>query len=265
AVFRHDRGLDYAAFAPDGYSVITGCVDGTIRFWSLAPARHSVDDAMIHAGLLSGRRGDAGGRDPPDPATLLKHWQALRGRYPQECTTSREEQLAWHRAMLEVALKKQAWQTALVQLGRLIEIDADGWQDRLARARLLARLDRWEEAQREFDEAVRRHPEKPQVWIARGSQYLGRGQRDRAAADFTRAIELQPASQPTAVLSEFWVAGLYPLDAEAEFPPESQQDPSLPIPAAPKPADRHQPLPRWRNEVADATGFLDLAAAFDGA
>src|SRR5262249_60863314 len=100
-------------------------------------------------------------------------------------------------------------------LPRLVEINPAGWQARLARARLLARLGQEDEAQREFDEAVRRHADNPQVWVARGSHQLGRGRRDRAAADFTKAIELQPASQPAAVSSELWVAGLYPLDLEA--------------------------------------------------
>jgi eukaryotic-like serine/threonine-protein kinase len=281
AVFRHDRGLEYAAFGPDGYSVITGCVDGTVRHWTLAPTRLAVEDATALAGLLAGRRGDPGGGDRPDAAALLKGWQILRSRYSQEFTTSQEEQFAWHRAAVEDASKKKAWQTVLVHLTRLVEINPAGWQDRLARARLLARLGQEDEARREFDEAVRRHADNPQVWVARGSHHLGRGRRDRAAADFTKAIERQPASQPAAALSEFWVAGLYPLDLEAEFPPESQQDPSLPIPSPPplaaaaaekgrgegaaEPRVDLQPLPRWRNEVVDATGFLDLAAAFDGA
>jgi hypothetical protein len=211
AVFRHDRGVEYAAFGSDGYSVITGCVDGTIRHWTLTPARHDVDDALILASLLAGRRGEPGGGPGApglDPAMLLKNWQTLRARYSRDFTTSREEQLAWHRAAVEDAAKRRNWQTVLVQRKRLVEIDPAGWQDRLALARLLSRLKKEDEAQREFDEAVRRHPDNPQVWIARGSHHLGRGQRDLAAADFTKAVELQPASQPAAVLSEFWVAGL---------------------------------------------------------
>src|SRR5207247_3774850 len=112
--------------------------------------------------LVAGRRSDPGEGNRPDAATLFKNWQTLRARYPEDFTTSREEQLAWHRAALEEAQRKKSWQTALVHLGRLVEIDPAGWQDRLARARLLARLER-EEAQREFDEAVRRHPDNPQV------------------------------------------------------------------------------------------------------
>lgn len=280
ALFRHDRGVGYTAFAADGYSIITGCADGTVRRWPLAPARHTPEDALILAGLLAGRRSGPGGSDTVDAATLLKNRQILCARYPEDFTTSQEEQLAWHRSAVEDASKKKSWQAVLVHLQRLIEIDPAAWQDRLALARLLARLEKWDDAQREFDEAVRRQPDNARVWIARGSHHLGRGRRDLAAVDFAKAIELQPASHAAAVVSEYWVAGLYPLDLDAKLPPESQQDPALPIPSQPassppkgekgilegaaEPPGDLPPLPRWRNETADATGFLDLAAAFDG-
>jgi WD40 repeat protein/serine/threonine protein kinase/tetratricopeptide (TPR) repeat protein len=263
ALFRHDRGVEYAAFGSDGYSIVTGCVDGTIRKWALAPARHTVQDAQMLAGLAAGGRGDAGESEKVDAKTVVNRWQTLRAKHPDDFTTSRAEQLAWHRAAMDDAAKQKAWPTVLVHLTRLVDIDPAGWQNRLARARLLARLERADEAKHEFDEAVRRHPDTGAVWIARGSHYLSRGQPDRAASDFAKAVELQPPSQPTAALSEFWVAGLYPFELAAPCPPEEQQDPSIPIPANAAAGGNLIAGPRWRNEVVDSTGFLDLAAAFD--
>src|SRR5262249_11129434 len=51
----------------------------------------------------------------------------------------------------------------------------------------------------------------------------------------------------------------------ASFPPEAQLDPSRPIPPVADPKDDLPVLPRWRSEVTDVSGYLDLAACFDGA
>jgi hypothetical protein len=100
--------------------------------------------------------------------------------------------------------------------------------------------------------------------MARGSFFLGRGQRERAEADLIKAIDLGAPPELSAVLSEFWVAGPYPEDLSASFPPEAQLDPSRPIPALAAPKADLLPLRRWRSEVTDVSGYLDLAACFDG-
>jgi WD40 repeat protein/serine/threonine protein kinase len=264
-VLRHAQGVRYAAFGPDGYSVVTGCVDGTARVWRLTPDHRPVDDWIALANLLAGGWTDPG-RDVA-PLNLLapdQTWRALRSKYPGDFATAQDEQLAWHRAALEESLQKQAWPAALVQVGRLLDIDPANGQDRLARARLLARLERWDEAEAEFTRAVERHPDNPHVWVARGSFYLGRGQKDQAAADLVKAIGLQPASQSAAVLSDYWVAGAYPEDLKTPFPPENQTDPSQPIPAAAGLAGVLQAR-RWQGASTDAAGHLDLAACFDQA
>ena len=79
---------------------------------------------------------------------------------------------------------------------------------------------------------------------------------------FSRRSNCAASPDLQAVLSEFWVAGLYPEDLQASFPPERQLDPSRPIPAQ---ADPKEILPRWRSEVSDLGGYLDLAECFDGA
>jgi tetratricopeptide (TPR) repeat protein len=79
-----------------------------------------------------------------------------------------------------------------------------------------------------------------------------------------KAIDLRASPELPAVLSEFWVAGPYPEDLMASFPPEAQPDPSRPIPAPAAPRADPPALPRWRSEVTDVSGYLDLAACFDG-
>jgi WD40 repeat protein len=263
AVLPHPVGVWHAVFAADGNSVITGCEDASVRVWPLAPDNRPVDDWVALAELMAGGGRDTGsgrGREEDRAAT----WQRLRARYPGDFATTKAEQLAWHRAALEIAYRKKAWQPALAHLGRLLEIDPADWHNRLARARLLARLERWDEAEAEFTRAVKRHARVPQVWVARGSYFLGRGQREPAKGDFAKAIDLRASPELPAVLSEFWVAGLYPHAFKASFPPEAQLDPSRPIPAMADAKSTLRALPGWRGEVTDATGYLDLAACFDG-
>jgi tetratricopeptide (TPR) repeat protein len=264
ALLRHAKGVRQAVFAPDGKSVITCCTDFTVRVWPLALDDRPVDDWVALARVMAGGGGDASserGRQEEWTST----WRALRAKYPGDFATAKVEQLAWHRAALEVATRQKAGPAALAHLTRLTEIDPDNWQDRLARARLLARLERWDEAGAEFTRAIERHPGVVPVWVARGSFFLGRGQPDRAKDDFSKAIDLRASPELPAALSEFWVAGLYPVDFKASWPPEAQLDPSRPIPAPADPKDVPHALPRWRNEMTDVSGYLDLAACFDGA
>jgi WD40 repeat protein/serine/threonine protein kinase/Flp pilus assembly protein TadD len=265
-VLRHALGVRYAAFAADGYSVVTVCHDATVRTWQLRPDQRPIEDWKALAEVLTGRRGDPGGAASPlEPAALERTWQTLRSRYPRDFTTSPQEQLAWHRTALDQALKDKAGPDALVHLDQLVKIDPANWQDRLARARLLARLQKWGQAEAEFTRAVRRHPRVPQVWVARASFLLGCGRRDRAAADMARAVALQATPHLQAVRSEFWVTGLYPENLKLPCPPEKQQDPSRPIPPAADAAKNLPVLGRWRSEIAGPGNYLDLAASFDQA
>jgi WD40 repeat protein/serine/threonine protein kinase/tetratricopeptide (TPR) repeat protein len=261
AVFPHARAVVRAGFRDDGAGVWTVCPDGTVRTWRLDRDRRPADDWATLAGVLDGGRVGPDGSASLSPPVLEKAWQALRQKYPQDFRTTPEEQSAWHRAAADEALAKKAWPAALLHLGQLVAINPASRPDRLARARLLAQLEQWDEAEAETTRAIERHPDVAAVWRARGSLRLARGQRDEAAADFQKAIDLQPASMPVA-LSEFWVAGTYSEKLEEACPPESQTDPSRPIPAM---AGHEHALPRWRIEVANPSGFLDLGRCFDEA
>jgi WD40 repeat protein/tetratricopeptide (TPR) repeat protein len=263
ALLRHGSAVRHALFAPDGHSVITGSMDNRVRLWPLASDHRPLDDWAALAEVLAG--GADASRDPGREETLVSTWQRLRAKYPGDFATTKTEQLAWHRAALETAAWKKTWQAALAHLTRLLDIDPADWQNRLARARMLARLERWEEAEAEFMRAVEGHPRVPEVWVARGSFFLTRGQQERAEPDFAKAIDLQASPYLPAVLSEFWVAGLYPEDLQASFPPESELDPSRAIPALAGPKDNLPVLPRWRSETPNRSGYLNLAACFDGA
>jgi WD40 repeat protein/serine/threonine protein kinase len=196
AVFPHASAVVQGSFSGDGYSFVTGCVDGTVRTWRLAPDRRPVNDWTALARVLSGGRAGPGSAAPVSLSALEQTWQELRAKYPQDFGTSREEQTAWHRVAAEEAQRKKAWPAALTHLGQLVEIDPTSWPDRLARARLLARLEKWDEAEAECTRAVEHHADVAAVWLARGNLRLGRGRRDEAGADFRKAQGLQPGNLP---------------------------------------------------------------------
>jgi WD40 repeat protein/serine/threonine protein kinase/tetratricopeptide (TPR) repeat protein len=261
AVFPHASPVLQATFAEDGHSVVTGCADGAVRTWRLAPDDRPADDWAAVARVLNAGQADPGGGAPVSLADLEQTWQDLRKRYPHDFGTSPQEQTAWHRAAALKALRKKAWAEAARQLGRLVQIDPTSWQDRLTRARVLARLEQWDEAQAEFTRAVEGRADVADTRLARGSFLLARGQRDLAAADFRKALDLQP--NLPAAMSEFWVAGPYGSeDLPKAFPPEAQTDPARPIPPVP---GEKESLSRWRGEVPDPSGLLDLAVCFDSA
>jgi WD40 repeat protein/tetratricopeptide (TPR) repeat protein len=261
AVLPHPDAVGWAYFADDGYSVTTSCENGTVRTWRLGPDARPAEDWGALARLLSGGRADPEGGTPMSVAALEQTWQELRAKYPHDFAASRDEMIAWPRAAAEEARGKKAWSAAAFHLGHLLAVDPARWPDRLARARLLARLEKWDEAQAEFNRAVERHADVADVWLARGSFLLSRGKWDEAAADFRKALDLQPPNLPAA-LSEFWVAGPYGEDLAKAYPPESQTDPAQPLLPVP---DAREALPRWHAESTDPTGYLDLAACFDQA
>ena len=227
-LLRHDSAVWQALFASDRYSVITASMDNRVRLWPLAPDDRPLDDWVAVAGLLGGGSAEASiyaGREED----LVSIWQTLWAKYPGNFATTQTEQRAWHKAALETAYKKKSWQAALAHLTRLLDIDSADWQNRLARARLLARLERWHQADAEFTRVVERHPRVPEGWVARGSYFLSRGQGKRAETDFIKAIDLHASPHLHAVLSEFWVTGLYPEDLQASFLPETQLDPFRPL------------------------------------
>jgi WD40 repeat protein/serine/threonine protein kinase len=261
AVFHHRRAVLHAAFANEGYSVTTACADCTVRTWPLLPDRRAADDWVTLAGVLGGGRSGPGGAVPPGPASLERTWQVLRQKYPHDFSSTTQEQTAWHRGAADDAVARKAWQAALFHLGQVVAFNPASWPDRLARARLLTRLERWDDAQAEFTRACLNHGDVPAVLLARGSFLLARGQRELASADFRKAFDLR-ATSVAAALSDYWVTGPYGEDLRTASPPELQTDPALPIPSAPGKKDT---LRHWRAEQADASGFLNLGACFDHA
>ena len=259
AVFPHERYVYCAAFTPAGDAVVTGGADSSVHRWPLAADTRTAADWILLADVLVPRRGRGLARAAHEPDPVVD-WGRLHASQPREFAATTEEQLAWHRRTLHEVMAARNWPAALNELDSLLALDPANWSDRLARGRLLTRMQRWAAAEAELTRAVERHPDNPQVWGARASFLLLRGRRDEAASDMKQVIELNAAPGWDAALTDYWVAGPYAEDLRAVQPPETRPDPTQPIPAAT--GGTAEPAPSWQSAAADASGFLDFGELF---
>ncbi|HUG92778.1 MAG TPA: tetratricopeptide repeat protein, partial [Planctomycetaceae bacterium] len=237
------------------------CADSTVHRWPLAAdARPAADWILLAETLAPGRGHDrARAANQPDPVLA---WQRIHASQSREFTATTGKQRAWHRRSLHEVTASRNWLAALAERDSLLALDPGNWSNRLARARLLSRLQRWEAAEAELTRAVERHPDQPPVWAARGSYLLERGRREEAAADLTRAVELNASPGLDAALTEFWVAGPYAEDFRTAQPPERQLDPTQSIPGLTNDSEATPALSSWESAAADASGFLDFGEVF---
>jgi WD40 repeat protein/serine/threonine protein kinase/tetratricopeptide (TPR) repeat protein len=143
------------AFSPDGRRVvIAGRFDA--RLWELLADERPVEDLVLLAEFLTGQRLDPTGtgvRLEVSPATVRDTWDTLRGRYPTTFRRTPQEEAAWH------------WQEILANRGP-------------------------RETLGHLDALIPAQPANWKLYERRGSVHSQLGQRDRAAADYLRAIEL---------------------------------------------------------------------------
>jgi Tfp pilus assembly protein PilF len=85
------------------------------------------------------------------------------------------------RAKSALLAKREEFPQAEASLRKAIELEPDEIGHRLSLAAFLSRRGRFDESDKLFAEALRQHPDSPQVWFARAKE-LVRGQRNPAEA-----------------------------------------------------------------------------------
>jgi hypothetical protein len=104
----HAGRVIHAAFSPGGQWVVTTSDDKTARVWDLSPDSRPSENWVVLAQLWSARRVDASGALVPlTTEEFLQAWQQLRSRYPQDCTVSKEQAIAWHRREMEDCIRER--------------------------------------------------------------------------------------------------------------------------------------------------------------
>ncbi len=188
----HDNLFD-AAFAPDGFGVITVGKDGTVRAWDLPRDERPSADLVQLARLVSGYRLDPDkGLVPCSPMMLRESWNGLREKYPSDFRCPEQTVLAWHRQEADDAEKTTHWKEALLHLNALANAEPAQPSLHLRRGKALEELGQWDKALTAYTRALESKPDDAELHFKRGRAHARLGNLDKALIDYQKALDLRP-------------------------------------------------------------------------
>jgi WD40 repeat protein/Flp pilus assembly protein TadD len=222
----HRGAVVAVAFSPDGKTILTGSEDQSARLWDIATSQ-------LIGPLLSDRGTVDAVAFSPDGKTILSaSWDdAARLWNTAELPDDLPRLKVWVETLTGLELNEQsgihvleasAWTGRRRRLGEmggppdtakdpLLDPIVFG-PDPTARARSLVKQGRFSDAEAAFTEAVCARPSLSAVWIDRGEYYITRSQLEKAAADFTNALDLEPGDRTWASRRSRWILELVPRD-----------------------------------------------------
>jgi WD40 repeat protein/tetratricopeptide (TPR) repeat protein/tRNA A-37 threonylcarbamoyl transferase component Bud32 len=169
------------------------------QFWELPVEGRPVEQLLALAQVLATQQLDQTGAFVPlETASWRDTWQRLRGKYPQEFTSSQEEMLTWHRREAEASRKAGQWAAAVWHLDRLIQADPQDLLPLRRRGLAHAELGDWQVARADLSKYLTGDEQDPEAWHYRGFVQARLGAWDQASADFKKALELDPVN------ARFW-------------------------------------------------------------
>jgi serine/threonine protein kinase/WD40 repeat protein/tetratricopeptide (TPR) repeat protein len=174
-----DQGTLWSrAVSPDGARLAFGLAEGGMAIWNVPKiqARLAEIDLEWRAGVRPSAQPEP---QPFVPATVLEQRREVM-RY-----SNLGRRLAWVGRLAEA---ENAYRAAVQHMPD----DPDAHEDLAA---FLQEHARYAEAEAEFNEAIRRQPERGWFWVQRGWAYMDRGQWDKAWADFRKAAECKEANE----------------------------------------------------------------------
>jgi Flp pilus assembly protein TadD len=186
---RHQSWVIAAAFSPDGKTVLTGSKDLTARLWPMpVPVEGEVERIRLWAQVLTGARLEEDESvhtlDASAWRDCLRRFQEVGGSpLPPETeqadpTLVDTDATLWHQQQAEAAWRDRQWFAAVFHLNRFLAAT----------------------------------PGQAPVHERCGLAYCGLGQPQKAAVEFSRALELQPGE----CLFAFEQAGALALTGDAE-------------------------------------------------
>ena len=156
----HEDSVLHATFSPSGERVVTASKDMTAKVWDLRADDRATNALLLLAECLSGSRIETrGALVPLTQEEFHERFQALSEKFPAELAASKQEVLAWHLREAEGCEAKAVWRSAVTHLDALIALS----------------------------------PGDRMLYMRRGDAYAEQAQWDRASADFSKAVETQPA------------------------------------------------------------------------
>jgi eukaryotic-like serine/threonine-protein kinase len=160
--------------------------------WSIDGKGRAISDWRRISEAFSGRRLDSFGTlIPLDAATLASTWEALKSRSSADSILPVDRMLTWHRREAIRAGAAEQWQTALWHFSQLTATESDASRKHIClvgEATALAKCGRYEEAVAKFTEVLRKTPDDPLLYRARGRAFVDLREWEKAALDFQRAL-----------------------------------------------------------------------------
>ena len=170
--------------------------------WDLRPDGRPVEQLVFLARAYAGMQvDDTGGYVPTDLPGALK---ALADRYPTPPTKpSPQEEADWDERQAAECEKAGRWFGAAWHLDRLIRGEgAEKGPLYARRGEAYRRLERWADALRDLDEAIRNDVKELPTWQARGYVHAALGQWKEAGEDYAEAVRLAADRLPKEVGEE---------------------------------------------------------------
>jgi WD40 repeat protein/serine/threonine protein kinase/tetratricopeptide (TPR) repeat protein len=261
---RHGHSDVHAAFSPDSQRVTTVSSGGWVQTWDLPRDRHSVEEAMILAQVLTGARVErAAGLVPLSSDALRTAWDTIRTSHPEDVTRTRAALVAWHRRQAQDCKENKEMALALTHLDRVLEMDPSNWRDWFLRAGVHADREEFDRALSDGARVLKLGASHGDIWLKKGLGHHERKEFQTALEHYRRAIELGEASdllwQRKAAIHNMrkeWPAAAACLDELI------QRNPQWWGHWADRAWNRYQ-MGNWREGVADYTRAIELGGARD--
>lgn len=241
----HRAPVRCVAWSPDGQWIASAGGDHAVAIISAASGAVAMK-LKWHTGVVNavawsfdGKRLASGGED-----RTVRIWDATTGKGtlvlgpgPSEVTS-----LAWNPDGMRLAVGEDGHNISIY--------DASAGYRASWSTRILPTL----EARLAAD------PRRASDWRLRAQVHAAQGNWDEAAADLQRYLALKPDEHWSTL--GYWLAGPYPEDLAAHFPPETQLEPNHSLAGSTLVSER---AVAWQSAPANAEGFVNLGLHFDNA
>jgi WD40 repeat protein/Flp pilus assembly protein TadD len=274
---KHAGKVSRVSFTPDGRRVIaqfqvsdaSGTDLARERLWELATTHRPVQDLVRQAQLQTSQRMAPNGSTlvPLDQDAVRQDWQALRARYPEDCSSSPAEVLAWHRRQVEACQGAQDWFAVVFHLDRLLAAEPADGTLYLLRAQARDERGEWQKAVADYSRTIDREAGNAEAWQGRGLAHFNLGDWDRARADFARTLELVPEDGAVWLAQSLAHAKLGQEDkAETDFAKAAEHAPTPRVKPNALWEDRTKSAPSnyrlWQGLLKTSTRAIDAFPAF---
>jgi WD40 repeat protein/tetratricopeptide (TPR) repeat protein len=176
--------------SPDNSRIAVTCPDGTTRVWELSSFKGPAASAPALALAVSGQQLAAtGALEPVKGEDLWRAAVAATPSDPNSQVSARKDLVAWHHHEAGAGLAAMKWYAALWHLGRLVALEPNCAAHRILRARAYAEDFKFDQAVKDYAEAIRLGSDEWSTWLQLGVARSSQNPPVDAESDFAKAIE----------------------------------------------------------------------------